>query len=78
MLPVLIGKFDYRVSVEEHWLLVNFFIILQVCVEPLSGFLQLPVLEGKDGRSFHSSQQLKVENYCFEGNVRKQSPSAGP
>lgn len=77
-LPLLVGKFDYRVSVEKRWLLAKISIILQVCVEPLSGFWPLPALEGKDSRRFHFSQQLRVENYCFEGNMRKQSPSAGP
>lgn len=74
VLPPLVGKFDHRVSVEERCLLANVFIILQVVLKPLSGFWPLPVLEGNDGRRFHSSQQLWVENYCFEGNMRKQSP----
>lgn len=49
-----------------------------MCVELLSAFLPLPAQEGKDGRSFHSSWQLRVENDCFEGNMRKQSSCSGP
>lgn len=78
MSPLLVGNGGCRVSAEERWLWANSFMMLQACVEPLSAFLLLPAQEGNDGRSFHSSWQLRVENDRFEGNVRKQSSCAGP